>query len=1833
MTSRIRIRRYAGAAVAAVATLGLASAPGAAGAVGTTATPAGVTETADSIVLRGDTYTMTIVKDGFRYGFADAAGRPTLPPHPESGLRVDDADAVGTDLVSEPDAATAVLDVELTGGATVRVEVHPSATTVRMTVDGVDDATVDLRTGPAGPAYGLGDYGAHADGQPDQGTPCSGNLEARPTLELTGIVLDNLTNQGSCKRYISTFAVFPAQGVAQVLFDEGQKRVALTGTENRLGVAGVDRVDAVHYFLAGDLKRVYADYRDARVEHGYTDVEPRPDLFELGWEAYGALAWNTYQTSVEETVQGFLDHGYPLGWGVVGSGFWPGPRGRPAEGTTNSFGMWDDTEEPGREDAQPGLPNPRYPDPDRLKALFADNDLDLLLGARNNFKALPADGGNHNPVHDGPFLEEAAAAGFLLQDADGTPTVVSRAQFPSGPSYVLDGSDPEAVEWYVERTRAWGVDGWKEDTMLYEPDLHLDGNWNPVQTALAGAGDLLMVRNAAYSVPGDIIRINDTIYGTGEVFHEDPDRMPVNLLNMAASGAGNLYPDYVGGTPGPSLTDPAYMDYFVRNAQFNAVTPVLAFGKGPWELGRSDYAEQVRDLALWHDTLHPDVYDAVLDGYDTGYPSAMTPLPIAYPDDPATYGLVNDETRQYEWMFGESLLAAPVFGADFDTAVARDVYLPAGRWIDYETGAVFDGPRTLEDYAMGTDRVPAFVGGKGVLVLRDRDSAGTVEGFTAEVYPVVKGSRYEWTDGDARSTILNANTGWDPDRLRVTDRSTGRTVPFEVDGVSGAFRFAFEPGHDYVVSGGGREAHPLPMESAAPDAAPAGVSAETGSDGQVTLSWDPVPGARTYTVEVTGTATCADGLAGSTTGTSLGLGGVDQAAGTYTVAAVNAAGTGPRSEPVDVTAPGGGPAVVTVTDEGSPPTCPPDPPAYAETGHWAGSALAGFDGSRSRFTSTDGSTATWSARLFDGSYDVAVWFPLHTNSATAVTYTVRHAGGESEVVLDQTATGGSWIPLGEYEFTADQLGSVRLTVGDAPGNARTDAVRFTPVGADPPHPGTGTWTAPASLLEDLRIENQTVRMVVRTSIGGDDLRLRLTNAFGLGPVTFGEVTVADQQDGAELVAGSVRPVTFGGLTTVTVPAGGSVVSDPVAGSWAPASDVVVSAYVPGAVETVTGHLRPTATTYLAAGRHTAETGGAAFTDELVHWFWLDRVSFDSTGAAGAIAVVGDSLTDGGGDVPDTNLRWPDHLARRILELPEAEQSGVLNAGMSGNRILFDDYGPRTLDRLDRDALDQPGVHTVLLFQGINDVSRSVTTSAPLIDAYREIAERAHDRGLRIVVGTLTPFGGASAYTPAKEVVRQEVNEFLRTDGGFDGVIDFDAALRDPAEPSRLLPAYDKGDHLHHTDAGRERLAAAVDLALLTPPEPADDAAAQDAAAPRLRLADSVIETFHDSDDADAQCGGQKVHIDSPVRAVMDQKDVVHLTVSDPRAQGWQWTGSATGFAARPAQAELDCVPVMDGEKVDADATEAEIDETIRSFDQKTWIQGLHFDDDRDTVFAYGHQDFFGTRQNALDDVCHQAGDDDDRPYCWYSAIAVWSAPVPAAADDDHLDFGTGVAPPNHVAIYPNVTYPGHDQTPPAGWIGYGAPSNIVRGHHETGEAYYLLAYTNSGYPAAPDPQHQPRGVCLFRSTDPAQRGSWRAWDGDTAAPGFDQRSIDPYDGVNPPCAVLGSGGFTGPVRSVVWHEASQHYIAVFRDATAVRYSTSPDLVTWSAPQQLLVSTQAEANYPVVIDFAGADHDDHDFDSIYDDGSAYLFYRKSPESGHTVITRRAIDVVVGTEGER
>ena len=1031
------------ATLMAPATAGVGPAESSAGAEVPAGAGAGVIDTGDALIVRGETFRLRIVKDGFRYSFLDRSGATIVPAHDDSGIRFladgasEAADAVDAELVSNPHARTAVIEVALTDGSHVTVNIRPFDSYARITVQDLpgEGGTIDFRTGHVAPAYGLGDHGSWADGSNEQGESCNSRVRARPTAELTGLVLGDVTNGGSCQRFISNFTVFPKQRFGQVMFEDGQKRVGLTETENRLGATGVDSVDGLYYFVGSDLQQVYADYKNVRHAHGYDDARPNPEFFGLGWEAFGALRWDTYQSSVTETVQRFLDEGYPLSWGVVGSGFWPGERSTPAEGTTNSFGMWDDTAEPGRED---GLPNPRYPDPDALKEFFAANDVKLILGARNNFKALPVDGGNFVEENDGAFVREAIDQGYLLSDPDGSPTVLTKAVFPAGHSYVLDASNSEAVDWFVEQLQAWGVDGWKEDAMLYTPRLHRDANWNPLLLAMHEAGDLVMARNAAYSLPGDILRINDTIYGTGENFHTDPDRMPINLLNFAASGVSSLYGDYVGGTPEVPMTDPAYQKYYVRNAQFDALHPAMAFGRGPWELGRDDYAAAVKNVALWHESMRPYIYDATVDGHMTGFPYAMTPLPIAYPDDENTYQLANDTTRQYEWMFGESLLATPVFGADFETAQSRDVYLPAGKWIDIETGSVFHGPTTLEDYAMGYDRVPAFVGGKGVTV------TGTADELRADVYPIQTGSRYDFTDGEDTSRIRNDNTGWDTDSLTVEDSSTGRSVTFDVDPVTGALSFPITAGHDYRLSGGGSAEHSVPVDTELPGEVTGLSHAEV--NGLTTLRWNPADGARAYVVSASGTGACpteGEVVFGATTGAvELALGVPASAGGSYRVQAVNNAGVGAYSEAHSVVPPDeddSGPVVV--TNEGEPPTCDPEQPAYQEAGVWSPSALSGFDESRTRFSRETGATATWRARLTPGAYDVAVWFPADAICSADTSYAIGHAAGSTEVPVDQCTAGGQWHSLGAYDF-ADGYAAVTLTVGS--GTVRADAVRFSP---------------------------------------------------------------------------------------------------------------------------------------------------------------------------------------------------------------------------------------------------------------------------------------------------------------------------------------------------------------------------------------------------------------------------------------------------------------------------------------------------------------------------------------------------------------------------------------------------------------------------------------------------------------------------------------------------------------------------------------------------------------------------------------------------------------------
>jgi alpha-glucosidase (family GH31 glycosyl hydrolase) len=316
-----------------------------------------------------------------------------------------------------------------------------------------------------------------------------------------------------------------------------------------------------------------------------------------------------------------------------------------------------------------------------------------------------------------------------------------------------------------------------------------------VNQALMDKGVFIMGRNGYLGSACDIHRIEDFN------FDQNQDRGPINVLAYAYSGFPYAYPDITGGTFGegrkmPPLTDPRMQTYMMRVAQFDSVNPSMAMGMGPWNFGSAEVEKVMLEAAQLHARLHPYIYSAAIDAYETGFPWTMTPLPLAFPDDPQVYGRENTAVRGYQWMFGPSLLACPLYGNDYATATTRDVYLPAGQWMDYDTGEVYTGPKLLEDFALPVGKTPLFVGGKGVLVLREFPG----QSLKAAVYPIIKsGSTYRFThkDGTTRSTITSANSQWT--NLTVIDTTDSKSVTFERESKTGAIRFALKPGHNYEL--------------------------------------------------------------------------------------------------------------------------------------------------------------------------------------------------------------------------------------------------------------------------------------------------------------------------------------------------------------------------------------------------------------------------------------------------------------------------------------------------------------------------------------------------------------------------------------------------------------------------------------------------------------------------------------------------------------------------------------------------------------------------------------------------------------------------------------------------------------------------------------------------------------------------------------------------------------------------------------------------------------------------------------------------------------------------
>jgi lysophospholipase L1-like esterase len=367
---------------------------------------------------------------------------------------------------------------------------------------------------------------------------------------------------------------------------------------------------------------------------------------------------------------------------------------------------------------------------------------------------------------------------------------------------------------------------------------------------------------------------------------------------------------------------------------------------------------------------------------------------------------------------------------------------------------------------------------------------------------------------------------------------------------------------------------------------------------------------------------------------------------------------------------------------------------------------------------------------------------------------------------------------------------------------------------------TGTWEAAASGTVPAR-PGASIRNVVHTSVGGDAARVRISNRLGTAPLQLGAVTLALQEPGAHTspnaVPGTMRVATFAGARTAVILPGGDLVTDPVRLRIPADANLLISVHTPANSGPATYHRSALQANFLAReGDRTADERGTAYTVTLGNWYYVTGVDVLGPSAAGSVVALGDSITDGSGSTFSANHRWPDRLADRLNGLPAHRRLGVLNAGISGNRLLLEGRGPSALARLDADVLSRTAVRAVIVMEGINDIKGTPeqTNPAALEAAYRRIVARAHAHGIRVVGATITPYGGHGAWTKSREAVRLTVNAFIRTAGLFDAVADFDATVRDPADPHRIRPAYDPGDHLHFNDAGMRAMADTIDLTTL-----------------------------------------------------------------------------------------------------------------------------------------------------------------------------------------------------------------------------------------------------------------------------------------------------------------------------------------------------------------------------------------------------------------------------------
>lgn len=710
---------------------------------------------ADTIV--SEHYTVQIENPGFRMAVTTRAG-VALPAAPANGLSFLGSTVASSKRLSQAENTTEYHVANRSGHtALVRLRTKPHIIELTVSLENGKMGNISMRTGSPGPAYGLGDLGAWEK---------NANLASEQKTYA-------IENNGGGKRWLSSFLIFPQQGAAGACFERQHGEVSIGPDYYQM--ANTSASEQTFYYFIGAMEDIYAAWRETRIAAGYPGVAPKMDGFELGFETWDLLRWNTTAATCQEAIQSFFDHGYNIRWAVTGSGYWQ------AQGTTVSFGLYDFGKYP---ETKPPLP-PDFGD------WCAERNIRWMIGQRTNFVVV---GGPHSsePGQSGarmfdtsPNTQEGLDKNYFLKDGNNKVVELISNTFPTVPCYLLDGNIPVAADWFKELYDIWGVDGVKEDTMMPTPDHTI---FNAPMRAITEGGGLVMARCGAYSSPGTLTRINDT-YGAKSMTL----RCPINYLQYAASGAPNVYSDTVGFGGMDDVVST------MRHAWLLALTAGMAVSDGPWNRGWSDEDQAKLKKAIgFHYALGPYLYSCAVDSFNTGYPHTMTPLPIAFPDDSNTYNLASNTAQQFQWMIGSSLLAAPLLHNNYEKTSLMNIYLPEGRWILFDAGEVFEGPQTLTDFAMPLDQAPVFVGGKGILLLRDPND----DHLYAEVYSLSKDDQkasFHLKGGENAITIENRLKDNGITNACVRDETNGKTIAHRLDEKRKAVIFMPEENRSYTV--------------------------------------------------------------------------------------------------------------------------------------------------------------------------------------------------------------------------------------------------------------------------------------------------------------------------------------------------------------------------------------------------------------------------------------------------------------------------------------------------------------------------------------------------------------------------------------------------------------------------------------------------------------------------------------------------------------------------------------------------------------------------------------------------------------------------------------------------------------------------------------------------------------------------------------------------------------------------------------------------------------------------------------------------------------------------